>query len=64
MTDNKRNGYTGCNRISYTTFEICYQSNSNITKQYLKKKMFSLQILLQVFNMAATGYAADIHTIF
>jgi hypothetical protein len=56
---------TGCNRIRYTTLKIyCDQTNSNITTQFLTEHLFTLQIFLQVFSMAATGYAADIHTIF
>jgi hypothetical protein len=38
--------------------------NSNITTQFLKEHLLALQDVLQVFNMAATGYAADIQTIF
>jgi hypothetical protein len=37
---------------------------SNITKQFLTEHLLTLQDFLQVFNMAATGYAADIQTIF
>jgi hypothetical protein len=57
--------YTGCNRIRYTTLKIyCDQMNSNITTQFLSEHLLTLQIFLQMFSMAATGYAADIHTIF
>jgi hypothetical protein len=38
--------------------------NSNITTQFLTEHLLTLQDFLQVFNMAATGYAADIQTIF
>jgi hypothetical protein len=38
--------------------------NSNITTQFLTEHLLTLQDLLQVFNMAATGYAADIQAIF
>jgi hypothetical protein len=56
---------TGCNRIRYTTLKIyCDQTNSNIKIQFLTEHLLTLQILLQVFSMAATGYAADIQTIF
>jgi hypothetical protein len=54
--------YTGCNRIKLKIY--CVQTNSNITIQFLTEHLLPLQILLQVFSMAATGYAADIHTIF
>jgi hypothetical protein len=54
---------TGCNRIRYTTLKICDQKNSNITTQFLTEHL-ALQDCLQVFNMATTGYAADIQTIF
>jgi hypothetical protein len=37
---------------------------SNITTQFLTEHLLTLQDFLQVFNMAATGYAADIHIIF
>jgi hypothetical protein len=40
------------------------QTNSNITTQFLAEHLLTLQDFLQVFNMAATGYAADIQTIF
>jgi hypothetical protein len=57
--------YTRCNRIRYTTLKIyCDQTNSNITTQFLTEHLLTLQIFLEVLNMAATGYAADIHTIF
>jgi hypothetical protein len=57
--------YTGCNRIRYTTLKIyCDQTNSNITTQFLTEHLLTHQIFLQVFSMAATGYAADIQTIF
>jgi hypothetical protein len=58
---------TGCDRIRYTTLKIyCDQTNSNITTQFLTEHLLTLQICLQVFrfSMAASGYAADIHTIF
>jgi hypothetical protein len=56
--------YTGCNRIRYTTLKIyCDQTNSNITTQFLTEHLLTLQFFLQVFSMAAAGYAADIHTI-
>jgi hypothetical protein len=56
---------TGCNRIRYTTLKIyCDQTNSNITTQFLTEHLLTLQNFLQVFNMAAIGYAADIYTIF
>jgi hypothetical protein len=42
----------------------CDQMNSNITTQFLKSHLLTLKDSLQVFNMAATGYAADIETIF
>jgi hypothetical protein len=57
--------YIGCDRIMYTTLKIyCDQTNSNITTQFLTEHLLTLQHFLQVFNMAATGYAADIQTIF
>jgi hypothetical protein len=57
--------YTECNRIRYTTFKIyCDQTNSNITTQFLTEHLLILQYFLQVFNMAAIGYAADIQMIF
>jgi hypothetical protein len=53
------------NRIRYTTLKICCdQMNNNITTQFLTEHLLTLQILLQVFSMAATGYAVDIQTIF
>jgi hypothetical protein len=53
---------TECNRIRYTTLKIyCDQTNSNITTQFLTEHLLILQDSLQMFNMAATGYAADIH---
>jgi hypothetical protein len=56
---------TECNRIRYTTLKIyCDQMNGNITTQFLTEYLLALQICLQVFSMAATGYAADIHMIF
>jgi hypothetical protein len=56
---------TGCNRIRYTTLKICDQMNSsNITTQFPTEHLLTLQDFLQVFSVAATGYAADIHTIF
>jgi hypothetical protein len=62
-TDLKYN--TGCNRIRYTNWKIyCDQMNSNITTQFHTQDMLTLRDFLQVFNMAATGYAADIRTIF
>jgi hypothetical protein len=56
--------YTECNRIRYTTLKICDQTKSNITTQFLTEHLLTLQIFVQVFSMAATGYAADIQTIF
>jgi hypothetical protein len=57
--------YTECNRIRYITLKIyCDQTNSNITTQFLTEHLLTLQDFLQVFSMAATGYAVDIHTIF
>jgi ribosome-associated protein YbcJ (S4-like RNA binding protein) len=38
--------------------------NSKVTTQFLTEHFLTLQDFLQVFNMAATGYAADIQTIF
>jgi hypothetical protein len=38
--------------------------NSNITTQFLTDHLLTFQDFLQVINMAATGYAADIQTIF
>jgi hypothetical protein len=48
----------------YTTLKICDQTNSNITTQFLTEHLLTLQDFLQVFNMAAIGYAEDIQTIF
>jgi hypothetical protein len=60
----KRLGNTECNRVRCTTLKIYSdQTNSNITTQFLTEHL-TLQDFLQVFSMAATGYAADIHTIF
>jgi hypothetical protein len=57
--------YTGCNRIRYTTSKIyCDETHSNITTQFLTEHLLTLQDFLQVFNMATTGYAVDIQTIF
>jgi hypothetical protein len=57
--------YTECNRIRYTTLKIyCDQTNSNITTQFLTEHFLTLQVFLQVFNMAVPGYAADIQMIF
>jgi hypothetical protein len=42
----------------------CHQMNSNITTQFLTEYLLTRQDFFWVFNMAATGYAADIHTIF
>jgi hypothetical protein len=42
----------------------CDQTNSNITTQFLTEHLLTLQDFLQEFNMAATGYVADIQTIF
>jgi hypothetical protein len=66
MVNKKRSTVnTECNRIRYTTLNIyCDQMNSNITTQFLTEHLITLQDFLQVFNMAATGYAADIQTIF
>jgi hypothetical protein len=57
---------TGCNRIRYATLKICCdQTNSNMTTQFLTEHFLSLKVFfLQVFNIAAPGYAADIQTIF
>jgi dimeric dUTPase (all-alpha-NTP-PPase superfamily) len=56
---------TVCNRIRYTNLKIyCDQMSSNITTQFLTEHLLTIQDFLQVFSMAATGYAADIHTIF
>jgi hypothetical protein len=38
--------------------------NSNITIQFLTEHLLTHQDFLQVFNMAVTGYVADIQTIF
>jgi hypothetical protein len=38
--------------------------NSNITTEFRTEHLLTLQDFLQVFIMAATGYAADIQTIF
>jgi hypothetical protein len=57
--------YTGCNRIRYTNLKIyCDKVNSNIKTQFLAEPLLTLQHLLRVFNVAATGYATDIQTIF
>jgi hypothetical protein len=59
------NQYTGCDKIRYTILKIyCDQMDSNITTQFLTEHLLTLQDFLQVFNMTATGYAADIQTIF
>jgi hypothetical protein len=56
--------YTECNRIRYTSLKMyCDQTNSNITTQFPTEHFLTLQDFLQVFNMAATGYVSDIHTI-
>jgi hypothetical protein len=56
---------TECNRMRYTILKIyCDQMNSNNTKQFHTEHTLTFQDFLQVFNMAATGYAADIQTIF
>jgi hypothetical protein len=34
--------------------------NSNITTQFLIERFLAFQVFLQVFNMAAPGYAAEI----
>jgi hypothetical protein len=53
--------YTECNRIIYSNLKIyCDQTNSNITTQFLTEHLLTLQDFLRVFNMAASGYAADI----
>jgi hypothetical protein len=53
------------NRIRYTNLKIyCDQTNSNITTQFLTEHLLTLKVLLQVFNITAPGYAADIQTIF
>jgi hypothetical protein len=55
---------TGCNRIRYTTLKIyCDQTNSIITTQFFTEHLSTLKFFTSV-SMAATGYAADIHTIF
>jgi hypothetical protein len=57
--------YTACDRIRYTNLKIyCDQMNSNITTQFLTEHLLTFQFFLKLFSMAATGYAADIHTIF
>jgi hypothetical protein len=38
--------------------------NSNIKTQFLIEHLLTLQIFLQVFTMAATGYVVAIQTIF
>jgi hypothetical protein len=38
--------------------------NSNITTEFLTEHLLTLQDFVQLFNMAATGYAVDIQTIF
>jgi hypothetical protein len=38
--------------------------NSNITTEFLTEQLLTLQDFLQVFNLAATGFAADLRTIF
>jgi hypothetical protein len=56
---------TEWNRTRQTTFKIyCDQTNSNITTQFLTEHFLTLQDFLQVFNIAVTGYAADIQTVF
>jgi hypothetical protein len=42
----------------------CDQTNSNITTQFLTEYFLTLNFFLQVFNIAATSYAADIQTMF
>jgi hypothetical protein len=42
----------------------CDQTNSNITTNFFTEHMKTLHIFLHVLSMAATGYAADIQTIF
>jgi hypothetical protein len=57
--------YTGCSRIRYTNLKIyCDQTNSNITTQFLTDHFLTLQVSLQVLNIATPGYAADIQKIF
>jgi hypothetical protein len=54
-----------CNGIRCTTLKTyCDQTNSNIITQFVTEHLLTLHIFLQVFSMAATGYAAEIHTIF
>jgi hypothetical protein len=51
--------------MRYTTLKIyCDQTDSNITTQFLTEHLLTIQDFLQMFNMAATGYAADIQKIF
>jgi ribosome-associated protein YbcJ (S4-like RNA binding protein) len=38
--------------------------NSNTTTQFLTENLLTLQDFLKVFDMVATGCAADIQTIF
>jgi hypothetical protein len=38
--------------------------NGDITTQFLSEHLLTLQVFLQMFNIAASGYAADIQTIF
>jgi hypothetical protein len=57
---------TGCNRIRYTTLNICCdQTNSNITTQFLTEHFLTLAAnFFTSVQVAATSYAADIRTIF
>jgi hypothetical protein len=52
--------YTGYNRIRYTTVKIYRdQKNTNITPQFFTEHFFTLQIFLQVFNIAAIQSSGD-----
>jgi hypothetical protein len=56
---------TECNRIRYTNLKIyCDQTDSNITTQFLTQHLLTLQVFVQVFNIADPRYVADIQTIF
>jgi hypothetical protein len=56
--------HTECNRIRYKTLKIyCDQTNGyHNTVSY--RAFLNTSSFLQVLNMAAPGYAADIQTIF
>jgi hypothetical protein len=55
---------TECNGIRHTALKTCDETNSNITTQFVSEHVLTVQVFLQVFNVPAPGYAADIQAIF